>query len=337
MTRVSVIVPVYDVAPFLSRCVESALAQTHAEVELLLIDDGSTDGSGALCDAYAASHPQVRVLHKSNGGLSDARNAGLEAATGDFVAFLDGDDWMAAETVAAMLTEALRTGADAVIAGYHVDTHDNQENVVRSDRRTPPPCVVAAADEPPEVSVELMNFVGYAWNKLYRRELLVESGSRFPVGVSLVEDIVFNAPVLSAATRVAFFDEAFVHYVQRPRQTLGTKPHGEFGKLIGMATDATRPLLLGWGITEQRVDELLGEIEFARVQWAVRSVACADSLSLSSRAVEIRALLKDSRVHAALADHLASGRITGPRRWLAESQARGHVWPTLLIHRFRSR
>ena len=91
---ISVIVPVYNVEPYLRKCVDSILAQSYSNLEVILVDDGSPDGCGAICDEYAAKDARVRVIHKPNGGVSDARNAGLDIMTGDYVAFVDSDDWI---------------------------------------------------------------------------------------------------------------------------------------------------------------------------------------------------------------------------------------------------
>ncbi|AQP45765.1 glycosyltransferase family 2 protein [Tessaracoccus flavus] len=112
---ISVIVPVYNVAPYLTQCLDSVLAQTFGDFELLLVDDGSTDGSSALCDAYAARDDRVRVVHQPNAGLSAARNAGLKLALGEFITFLDGDDWFDAATLAVARQTALASGADVVL------------------------------------------------------------------------------------------------------------------------------------------------------------------------------------------------------------------------------
>ena len=92
--RISVIVPVYNVEQYLPRCVESILAQTYENLEILLVDDGAKDGSGAICDAYARQDERVKVIHKENGGLSSARNAGIDASTGEYLSFVDSDDWI---------------------------------------------------------------------------------------------------------------------------------------------------------------------------------------------------------------------------------------------------
>ena len=116
---VSIIVPVYNIREYLPRCVESLLGQTCADVEILLVDDGSSDGSGALCDALGAKDGRIRVIHKENGGLSDARNAGLDAAKGEWLLFVDGDDYLAENAVERLL-ETAEEDADFVQFFYHV-------------------------------------------------------------------------------------------------------------------------------------------------------------------------------------------------------------------------
>ena len=100
--RISVIVPIYNVERYLEKCIDSILAQTWRELEVILCDDGSTDGCGAICDRYAARDDRVRVIHKKNGGLSDARNAGLEVASGGWYVFIDSDDFITPDTIERM-------------------------------------------------------------------------------------------------------------------------------------------------------------------------------------------------------------------------------------------
>ena len=123
--KLSIVVPVYNVAEYLPKCVDSLLAQELADCEILLVDDGSTDGkSGALCDGYAAAHPEViRVLHKPNGGLGDARNAGLEAAAGEYVLFVDSDDYLLPGLFDALRNRIAQTNADIIDFGFVVDNN----------------------------------------------------------------------------------------------------------------------------------------------------------------------------------------------------------------------
>jgi len=116
---VSVIVPVYNVEEYLGRCVDSILAQTYTNLEVILVDDGAKDSSGAICDEYAARDARVRVIHKENGGLSSARNAGIDAAKGDWLEFVDSDDWIEPDAVESMLTLALEHRTELVVAGRY--------------------------------------------------------------------------------------------------------------------------------------------------------------------------------------------------------------------------
>lgn len=118
MALVSIIIPVYNVEAYLRRCVDSVLAQTHRELEVLLVDDGSPDGCGKICDGYAAADSRVKVIHKANGGLSSARNAGIEQAGGDYVAFVDSDDTVAPGMIAALLAALERDNADIAVCGF---------------------------------------------------------------------------------------------------------------------------------------------------------------------------------------------------------------------------
>ena len=115
---ISVIVPVYNVEKYLRQCLDSVLAQTYRELEIILVDDGSTDGSGAICDEYATRDSRIKVVHQQNGGLSSARNAGLDLATGEYVAFVDSDDYIH-ETMLELLYQALvENNADTVICNF---------------------------------------------------------------------------------------------------------------------------------------------------------------------------------------------------------------------------
>ena len=116
--RVSVIIPVYKVEQYLENCVDSVLSQQYGNLEVILVDDGSPDGSPAICDSYAAADPRVKVVHKTNGGLGFARNSGMDVATGEYIMFLDSDDWMVADVIATLVGEALAADAQVVMFGH---------------------------------------------------------------------------------------------------------------------------------------------------------------------------------------------------------------------------
>jgi glycosyltransferase involved in cell wall biosynthesis len=115
---ISVIIPVYKVEKYINRCVESVLVQNYHNIEVILVDDGSPDNCGIICDRYADKDSRVKVIHKTNGGLSDARNAGLNIATGQYICFIDSDDYIEKDMLKDMYDNIVRTGADITICNY---------------------------------------------------------------------------------------------------------------------------------------------------------------------------------------------------------------------------
>ena len=113
---ISVIIPVYNVEPYLRQCVDSVLSQTYQNIEIILVDDGSTDSSGIICDDYAHKHNNLKVIHKKNAGLSEARNSGLEVANGSYIAFIDSDDWISKDNFEKMITEINMQHSDFVFS-----------------------------------------------------------------------------------------------------------------------------------------------------------------------------------------------------------------------------
>jgi phosphorylcholine metabolism protein LicD/glycosyltransferase involved in cell wall biosynthesis len=204
---ISVIVPIFNVAEFLPQCVASLLAQTEPDLEILLIDDGSTDASARLVDAYAAQAANVRAFHKPNGGLSDARNFGLDRARGAYVGFVDGDDWVEPTMFAQLLHRARATAADVVVcAGVkHLSSDGSQ---VRIKIRAPLSVFGTSIRASPKI---LYASHSLACNKLFRRALFESRPHRFPVG-RWFEDTATIYAVMADAQRIEAVDEALYHY-----------------------------------------------------------------------------------------------------------------------------
>lgn len=205
-------IPVYNMEQYLPRCMGTMLTQTCRDFEILLVDDGSTDGSGSMCDAYAARHPDfIRVVHKENGGLSSARNAGIDAAKGEFIIFPDPDDWVEPDYVEKLLEYSRQYHADLVCTGYYVDT----ENSCVPAKQDQQPITLTSAEAqkalllPPQMG-------GFAWNKLYQLDLIRENGLRFLDDVGITEDLDFAYRYLAFCRTVYFAPSARTyHYFQR--------------------------------------------------------------------------------------------------------------------------
>ncbi len=208
--KISVIVPVYNVERYLARCVDSILAQGYANLDVILVDDGSSDGSGALCDAYAARDPRIRVIHKENGGLSSARNAGLDAAEGEYLAFADSDDWIEPEMYGTMLSLMEQYNAQVVCAGrYDVDGGTGEKAVGLCPREE---CCITGEDLVGRIFL-WDSCDSSACDKLWRRDLF--GSFRFPQGM-VSEDVATIYRILLNAERAVLCPKPFYNYYHRP-------------------------------------------------------------------------------------------------------------------------
>lgn len=254
---VSIIMPAYNVELYIAKAIESVLNQTHREIECIIVNDGSPDQSGAIAERYAQLDNRIKVLHKQNGGLADARNAGLAIAQGKYVHFIDSDDYIDDNLLARAVNAAEEHKADIVIFGYWADELDTCEQLVSRRQICCNSGVYQASDYPKlQLNANLFNMVGYAWNKLYRRQLLQDINAVFTKGLSLVEDIVFNLPVLSSADRLVILDKAFYHYNQRERKTLVYMYYQNAFELHIKGLNCRRNLFKHWGADERLLEQL---------------------------------------------------------------------------------
>lgn len=209
--KFSIIIPVYNVEQYLERCLESVLAQDYENMEVILVDDGSKDKSGMQCDCYAGNYPWIKVIHKENGGLSSARNAGLEMATGDYVFFLDSDDFIEANMCWSLADYLLSyPGVDVIsIDGYE------ETEFQRHMRRIPFENLRCINGEEYLISrYSQRNMNVEAWLYLFKRDFLMDGGFRFVEGI-LHEDVEFTPRVIEQARQILEVPDAFYHYVVR--------------------------------------------------------------------------------------------------------------------------
>ena len=206
---VSVIVPVYNAAGCLSDCMECLTNQTYKNLEIILVDDGSTDGSGLLCDEWSGRDDRVRVIHKENGGVSSARNKGLEAAAGDYIGFMDADD----RIELSMYEKLVRSidGCDMACCGYYNYPMDTLEVRIANGTRKVEPC------GPKEAVFYIYEREGYfnsSCNKLYNRDIIFRDGKPvyFNENYYVGEDEVWLAEVLMNCKKISFVPEALYHW-----------------------------------------------------------------------------------------------------------------------------
>lgn len=208
MPKASVIVPVYNVEAYLEKCVNSILAQTERDFELLLVDDGSTDSSGALCDELGAKDSRVRVIHQENKGLGGARNTGIDQAEGDWLLFVDSDDWIEPKTLERALAAGETYGTELVMFSFRsVDEAGNTVQLFREDLPMETPLTISQHKE-------IYLTAPCAWNKLYKADLFARTGVRYPPRV-WYEDIRTTLKLFPAADKAVFLPDVCYNYLLR--------------------------------------------------------------------------------------------------------------------------
>ena len=204
---ISVIVAAYNIEAYIERGVESICRQTYRNLEIIVVDDGSTDQTGVICDRLMAEDQRVRVIHKANGGPAEARNVGIAQAGGSYIGFVDGDDWIDPDMYEKMLGALLEQNADIAICRYRQvhKTHTEDASVDRAILFEGQEALQYYVEEREEFAIQ-----NAAWNKLYRREILTDVS--FPAG-KWYEDIMFATMALSRARRCIYLDTAYYNYI----------------------------------------------------------------------------------------------------------------------------
>lgn len=214
--KISVIIPIYNVEDYLEQCVESILNQTYTNLEIILVNDGSTDSSGEICDRYKNIDKRIKVIHKVNGGLSDARNCGLENSTGEYIAFFDSDDWADEKFYDTLYTNIKKYNGDIAVCNYKkyyskkdIELHNSNEVICYSN-------IEALNQLYDKYSVQMI----IACNKLYKRKVI--GGIRFPVG-KIHEDEYLIPMIIYNAYKIIYINNELFYYRQRDNSIMNKK------------------------------------------------------------------------------------------------------------------
>ncbi len=209
---ISVIVPVYNVEKYLDNCVQSILRQSYTNLEIILIDDGSTDKSSQLCDEYSQKDKRIKVIHKKNGGQSDARNVGITVATGKYIAFVDSDDYIDEQFLEQLYLAIKKNKSDISMCKYKKTYKLNEKNKKIYNK-----CIIYSPEEALRELLLFQNADNYIWNKLYKKELFFKLS--FKVGKKM-EDLGIIYLIFSKAKKIVSIDYEGYFYVQREGSTM---------------------------------------------------------------------------------------------------------------------
>ena len=215
--KISVIVPVYNVEQYLERCVDSIINQTYKNLEIILVNDGSTDNSGQLCDELAKKDDRIRVIHKKNGGLSDARNKGEESSTGDYIIFIDSDDYIHIDMINSLYIQIKSVGADVSVCGV-MNVYSNSETPQCSNTQ-----LVFSCDREGFLKEYLVGekIPGGIWNKLIKKS--ISENIKFPFGL-IYEDAYYQYELLKHCEKYVVNTLPYYYYFHR-ENSITTRPY----------------------------------------------------------------------------------------------------------------
>lgn len=209
--KISVIIPVYNIEAYIAQCIESVINQTYKKLEIILVDDGSTDSSGDICDKYASQDNRISVIHKKNGGLSDARNVAIDKASGNYILFIDGDDYIHHYTIEVLVSTARQYNSEVTTCGYSYVFDDSIVDLSEALEKSQP--LVFTVEMAIENLMYQKNTTTSAWGKLYKKELF-SSGVRYPKS-AICEDLPTTYKLFAKANTLAILSNPLYLYRQR--------------------------------------------------------------------------------------------------------------------------
>jgi len=290
---VSIVVPVYNGKKVIGRCVESLIHQSYSDVEILLIDDGSTDGSGDICDKYAAMDERVRVHHQKNAGVSAARNKGISLAAGKYIQFIDSDDYMAGDMTQKLVEAIEKNKTSCAICGF-LWLRDNEKRQRQLDR-----CGVVKLSELNEKCPNIFgnNILNPPWNKLFIKDRIKEG---FDENLSLGEDLLFNLKYLDMADTVSFVEGTPYFYVDS-LVGLSKKIRPENLKVAELLYNSSKEFVL----KHQMGEKALGDVTRIFVKSSIYGcydICVSRDISRAIKRKEIKKWLQMKAVQEAVSD-----------------------------------
>ena len=297
---ISVIMPVYNVEKFVGKAIESMLSQTFGDFEFIIVDDGTPDRSGEICDEYAKKDSRIQVIHKENGGAPEARNRAIDVARGKYMYFMDSDDWAEPTMLEDMYALAEQHNAELVVTGYYIDTYYSDTEKY-TQVQTSDDAVYKDQRDFREHAYELFdkNLLYTPWNKLYLSEYILQNGLRFPT--TWMDDFPFNLSVVRDVERVVFSSGQYYHFMRARAESETAKYKSNMYEKREEEHTWMLDLYKYWNVNDAASLEMLHRRYIERIVGCIENVTNKNcTLSRKERKAEIRRILHNPRVSEAL-------------------------------------
>lgn len=299
-TKISIIVPIYNAEQLIYKCVDSILSQTEPCLELILVDDGSMDKSGMICDKYAQQDSRVKVIHQKNAGVSAARNRGIAMAVGEYIGFVDSDDWIEPDMFERLVNEAERTGSDVVMCDA-TTVYDDGRTQADTITQLPENRILEKADFTPSLLLEM---AGSAWRCIYKNDRysdkLRKYSLTFPLGVKFSEDRIFNLYAFGQANKVCYLKESYYNRFMNIKSAVH-RFHEDYFEAYKKASDGIEQAIrCAWGNDEELQKAYLGQFIGGALGAICNYYYRTSTLSGKERKNMVRALCNDRQLRTAI-------------------------------------
>ncbi len=257
MTKVSIIVPVYKAEKYISKCIESLVSQTLRDIEIILVDDGSPDKSGIICDEYAKQDNRIKVIHKQNGGVSSARNRGIDVANGEYILFVDSDDWVESDYAEGLLNVKTQKPDSEVLCGYRTVYEGDSQKCVDT--------LFCSKEKNEKIEVSFDKYmdliecvlVQAPWNKLFDKSIVIKENIRFREDISLGEDIIFCLKyyTLCGSKSICCINRPLYNYYISETDSLNTKYYPNILEIDNIIYSELEKCIISWGADKEQMEK----------------------------------------------------------------------------------
>ena len=317
--KISVIMPVYKVEDYVGKSIESIQAQTLTEWELFAVDDGSPDNSGAICEEYAKKDPRIKVIHQENAGAPAARNVAIDKAVGEFMYFMDSDDWAEPTMLEDMYKIATENDRQLVVAGYYIDTYYNDEEKFTQEQFVPS-AIYKTQQEFREAAYKLFdkNLLYTPWNKLFSSEYLRANKLYFPN--TFWDDFPFNLSVVRDVERVAVTDKKYYHFIRKRAESETARYRSDMYDKREEENGWMEELYAHWNIDTPEVREFLARRYIERIIGCIENVTNKNcTLSAMEKKAQIKKMIcsdtAQKAVHTAVPNSSYMKILLMPIKW----------------------
>ncbi|MCH5191665.1 MAG: glycosyltransferase family 2 protein [Oscillospiraceae bacterium] len=298
--KITAIMPVYKVEDYICKAIDSLRSQTLTDWELIAVDDGSPDDSGKICDEYAAKDSRITVIHKKNGGAPSARNAAIPKARGEYLYFMDSDDWAEPTMFEDMYRVAKENDAQLVVAGYYIDTYYSDKEFYTQEQCLPSKAFVSQ-QEFREYAHEMFdkNLLYTPWNKLFKRDYIIDNNIRFKN--TFWDDFPFNLDVVRDVERVVLMEQKYYHFMRARAESETAKYRSDMLQKREEEHGWMLELYGYWGVDSEESAEMIQRRYIERMIGCIENVTNSDcTLTSKEKREQIKKMITSERTRTAL-------------------------------------